>query len=123
MSRGRVLDRQHDARIGKGAAAREQIQAALFELVQAGRFRPSMGELEGRAAIPSSTIKNYFPRLPELGGVLAARVPLLVVRALNLDSLKAEHLSALDQHRIAHAVLVGERYTPPTSRTTGGTRT
>lgn len=116
MSRGRVLDRQNDARVGKGAAAREQIQAALYELVQAGNFRPSMGELEGVAAMPASTIKNYFPRLPELGVVLAARVPLLVVRALNLDSVKAEHLSTLDQHRIAHAILAGERLDRPQGR-------
>jgi hypothetical protein len=107
--RGRVLDPQHDTRVGRGVETREALQQAYLHLVELGHFRPSLGDLESSAKVPTSTIKNYYPRLPMLGGVVAERVPLLVLRALHLSSLNLSVLTKPDQHALAHALLAGER--------------
>ncbi len=107
--RGNVLDPQHDTRVGRGAETREALQRAYLHLVEAGNFRPTLGELEAAAKVPASTIKNHYPRLGALGAAVAERVPLLVLRALALPSLNLSALSKADQHALAHALLAGER--------------
>jgi AcrR family transcriptional regulator len=107
--RGRVIDPEHDARVVRGAASRETLQAAYLALVERGRFKPSLAEVAAEAGVPVKTVQNYYPRLSCLGAAVADRVPLLVLRALALPSLNLSAMSQADQLALAHALLAGER--------------
>lgn len=107
---GKVLDPGNDARVGRGAAACAKLQAAYFEWVKRGVYRPSLDMLVGQSGVPGSTLKNYYPRLSLLAAAVADERAPAVVATLGVigGGLK---LDATQLHALAYALLVGERFT------------